>query len=105
MSKGYHSHPCQFTRFGCEHSIPCKDTNLMRNYDGWPEIICTFDALGISFEWVCEDCEDRIICEGCGAPDHLPHDEDCPSFEHESFDSEIPIEAYDDDLAYEYEVK
>lgn len=92
----FHSHPCQFARFGCERSILCEDKNLFKNYDGWPEVMCSLEAMGISGEMACEDCEQDGFCEDCGAPNHLCHDEDCPFFERENYDVEVPIEFYCD---------
>lgn len=100
--RGFHSHPCCFEDFGCDNQILCRDTNLRLNNDGFPEIICTLEILGVNFGMYCDDCEDRAICTDCGAPEHLPHTYDCPFWEREPYDFQIPIEAYDEDIAYEY---
>lgn len=90
----FHSHPCQFARFGCEHTILCEDKNLFRNYDGWPEVMCSLEAMGVSAEIVCDECEQDSWCDCCGYPNRLGHDEDCDFFIRESPFEIVPIEAY-----------
>ena len=52
-----HSHPCS----GCQVSVEC-DGELERNFDGWPEVICTSYHLlnGETAEVLCEACAELV---------------------------------------------
>jgi len=62
-----HSHSCEFADKGCTNKVPCNG-ELLRNFDGWPEVICLIydrqgDAIG---DMACEECADSY-CADCGA--------------------------------------
>ena len=48
-----HTHPCAH----CRTPVDCPG-DLERNYDGWPEVICTFihRADGTTVSLLCQDC-------------------------------------------------
>jgi hypothetical protein len=47
-----HKHTCEH----CQQDVPCSGT-YERNWDGWPEVICTaFDSLLPGEPSVCQDC-------------------------------------------------
>lgn len=55
----HHDHVCST----CRSEFACPG-DLERNYDGFPEVICTYwDVLG---EHECEDCTLLSQCDGCG---------------------------------------
>ena len=57
MFKGmYHHHACQ----GCGKQTVCGG-NLERNYDGWPEVICSdfHTSIGPNPNFLCEDCREK----------------------------------------------
>lgn len=91
MRSKTHTHDCANRVFGCLNKIECFDVFLERNYDGWPEIVCSFFKI---VDPLCEDCEDADSCEYCGTPEHLAHDLDCEFWSRELPTGEIPIEAY-----------
>jgi hypothetical protein len=62
MRREPHSHPCPY----CGYRTECDDKHLERNYDGWPEVICTLVDGGMSKPVVCDECEAKRWCEHCG---------------------------------------
>lgn len=71
-----HTHPC----FKCGTPVEC-DGEWERNYDGWPESLCSnYHRTPMSYtECVCEDCQEND-CEGCGeAPATVEVDDSDPS--------------------------
>lgn len=70
-----HTHPCCH----CGKSVECSGEQI-RNFDGWPETICTAYHLqsGALAEWACEDC-DTSRCSDCGEVLNVArHDDACP---------------------------
>jgi hypothetical protein len=59
-----HEHDCTT----CKLPFPCPGT-LERNWDGFPEVICTFYHEAGNTE--CEDCVAAEACDWCGAK-HQP---------------------------------
>jgi hypothetical protein len=47
-----HTHPCG----DCKEPLEC-DGQWERNYDGFPEAVCTiYHLLGAAGDWLCHDC-------------------------------------------------
>lgn len=62
---GPHSHPC----LCCKTPVECRG-ELMRNFDGWPEMIC-FLYHECNIPLICESCyvaQQRDACHDCGEP-------------------------------------
>ena len=96
-----HYHPCKYVKLGCKGKLKCYDAFLMRNYDGWPEVIC---VLNPEENIECEECLGMPLCEDCGFPENLGHDDICifwmrynPFFEGGWWADQIPIEQMEDD--------
>lgn len=56
MRVGPHSHPCAH----CKTPVEC-EAELVRNYDGWPEVVCEdYHLVGgaTNPDWLCEDCQE-----------------------------------------------
>lgn len=70
---GFHIHKCAHADIGCREEEECSDSNLERNYDGWPEVICRNHEYGAE----CDDCR-ASKCDECGSILTLEkHDPDC----------------------------
>jgi hypothetical protein len=83
----FHTHECANTFFGCNELVSCPDTNLERNHDGFPEIICYLETIFGVKQFYCEACENvEHYCSDCGAPEHLLHEEDCIFWERDMID-------------------
>lgn len=72
---GDHQHDCVNKKHGCKSSYACSNKHLERNYDGWPDVICSVNPMD---EFECEDC-DTSRCSECGEVLNVhQHDNDCP---------------------------
>lgn len=56
-----HTHPCERCKavFGCSGE-------LLRNFDGWPEVICTLYHDGSAKYHQFRQCEECVMTEWCG---------------------------------------
>lgn len=91
-----HYHPCKYVKLGCKGKLKCYDAFLMRNYDGWPEVIC---VLNPEENIECEECLGMPLCEDCGFPENLGHDDECEFWSRSLVDSyeNIPVNQMEDD--------
>jgi hypothetical protein len=82
----YHTHDCA----RCHAPVECSDDNLERNYDGFPEVICTAYHLsdGSLAHLLCDDCED-LVCPVCRTNDRHGYRRcaDCEDGDVEGYDS------------------
>lgn len=69
-----HTHRCANRVHGCQSTWTCR-AEIERNYDGWPEAVCSVNPMN---EHVCEDCF-TSRCSECGEVLNVhQHDSDCP---------------------------